>query len=1219
MLTKSSLFHKIKSIVGYSIATVVILSALAIASMRFVLSNANLYQAEVEQLASSLLKQPVKIGKMDAKLSGITPTLIFHNVDVISKVKKISLLHIPRIDVGISFRDLLFEQKITPIQLIVRDLKLNIKRDVNGEISIKNVDMSFFKSTPDNENNPLVQRLLSQQTELLIDNSQIIWKDEQNSGLQWEFNQLNVLLQNTPERHQLILTSHLPAELGDKIKLSVDINGSVLEPKKWEVKAFVESERINFKPIRYYTKNKRVNIRDGEAEFELWFDWKNNKLKQLSGKIKLNNLLYKRRYSDIISIPSASSVFDAVLDEEGTWGVAVENFNYKNSNQSLKDIDFLVSFNHKNKTVNIKVEDIKLESVAAIVVDNNFVSEKYKKEIKNINIHGQVNTFKLDVVNNSLNAINIDFNQVAFNAWENIPKIVNLNGQISYSNNEGKISLSSDSLTAGFSGLFRKDLKISYFSSEILFSKLTKGLLFDIPHLHLENDDLEAESKLKLWVPLGKDSPHLDLQTHVIRGDASNISQYLPVGIMNDSLVKWIDEGILAGTTEEASIIFNGRINDFPFKKHNGIFDVDVTASNVEVNYQDGWPMLNKANIKGHFDSQGMNIKLLNAMANANVVYDSSIVVKDFFNPELKIKIIANGLLENTLGFLKNSPILSSAKETINGMRVLGRVDTELELKIPLNGLDQRITYSGSSTLNDSSLFMLKDKVDITHFSGKLLFSDKAFSSENMNAAILGVNSNLKVRSNNKSISVISKFSHEPGLILKRFDIPGANKINGKTELEIKMNFPVSFSQKTSTSKNSFPSLNVKSKLLGIGVDLPNGYKKSPEKALNFNLLTTFNAKNRTSYQIGIKKKASAIFVIESLEGGASLKKGAVAFSANTAVLPKKDVLYIDGTLGDITPSKWFKALGLNKKQKKPQSFFKNPIVVNLKKLRVLSDSNKSNSEPSNPQYLPSIEGIVQKLYFNKMDLGRLDFKSSHYKYGLKFDEIILSSQDMKLFANGRWQYKNKKHSSTLNVTLSCGNFGNMLKSLELSQFILNGETKILSEYNWQGAPSQFSMERLNGKAKININNGFIKDIDAGAGRLLGLLSLSSLPRKLFGDFDESFKDGFKFDTASGEIMIDSGDAYMDGFEIESPIASITADGRIGLADKDFETTIEVTPDVGGGVAGVTALLVNLPAGIGLWLIDKLTGEQFDKASIKTYEVSGSWEKPIIEEVTNDE
>ena len=65
--------------------------------------------------------------------------------------------------------------------------------------------------------------------------------------------------------------------------------------------------------------------------------------------------------------------------------------------------------------------------------------------------------------------------------------------------------------------------------------------------------------------------------------------------------------------------------------------------------------------------------------------------------------------------------------------------------------------------------------------------------------------------------------------------------------------------------------------------------------------------------------------------------------------------------------------------------------------------------------------------------------------------------------------------------------------------------------------PSRLLAEnQLNGKIQLEIKKGNIIEADAGAGRILGLFSLSALPRKLFGDFKDTFKAGFNFDTAIG-------------------------------------------------------------------------------------------------------
>ena len=69
------------------------------------LSTANVYQYEVEQFASGLFEQPVKIGRMDAKLSGLMPTLIFHNIELLSAKTNKPIFSLARADIGIDIKD----------------------------------------------------------------------------------------------------------------------------------------------------------------------------------------------------------------------------------------------------------------------------------------------------------------------------------------------------------------------------------------------------------------------------------------------------------------------------------------------------------------------------------------------------------------------------------------------------------------------------------------------------------------------------------------------------------------------------------------------------------------------------------------------------------------------------------------------------------------------------------------------------------------------------------------------------------------------------------------------------------------------------------------------------------------------------------------------------------------------------------------------------------
>jgi len=1219
MAKNHPLFHKFKFVVGYTIATVVIIIALGVSGIRFLLTTANLYQNEVEQLASSLLKQPVKIGYMDAKLSGLMPTLIFHNVQLISKQSQKTLFSISRIDVGLLVDDLLWQQKITPAQLTVRGMDLHITRTKKGEFKIKGVDLDGLNQHAKNESNSLLQSWLLQQGEIGIEDSTFIWKDEKKAGLTWFFNDVNGLLKKTDERLQLLLSAKLPNVMGKKIQLSLDLLGDVTLPATWKVKAFVESKSLSLKPIQKYIDNNNIKLISGITDFKLWLDWEHKNIKQVSGDVKLYDFSYQFNKKKVVSLNLVSGMFDSQKDENNIWNVSLNKFNYNNNKEVLKNEEFSLAFKYKDKKIKtfyLDADILKLKALSEIVIENHLVSQENEKLINNLNVHGDIRNFHIGWKDNALYTFNADFNYFGINSWKDIPKIESLSGNIIYEKQKGKISLLSENAIIGFPDLFRDDFKLDKFNAEIAFSNTSKGVFFDVKNLTLKNSEVSATSLAKFWLPKDDTSSHLDLQVYVSEGDVSKISHFLPVGIMDKSLVGWLDKGLLEGKVEKSTIIFNGKLDDFPFDKKEGVFSVFVDTSGLTVDYQKSWPKIENAKVKGEFTGQGMKLHLLTGKLENNLMYASQAEITSFAEAELKLSLTASGSTHNTMKYMVNSPILPEAKRTVDSIRWLGSVDMKMNLNIPLDDAishKKSLSYSGSAKLRDVSLFMLKDKLDITKATGDLFFTEKKISSANLVANILGKKATLSVTSlKNKNIKVIAKGIMEPGEILKRFDIPGARNISGSTSFNASMNFP------GKDKKNHHPVLKLYSDLRGIKSTLPEYFYKRKKTRQKFNFVTVFTGDDKVQVGVEFAKKGSAILELAKSRGVTYLKKGAVSASSKKAILPNKNILYVDGSINKITPYKWYKALDLNKGKGK-QTFFVNPIVFNLDKLKIVTNKNDNNKKTNlNPKHLPVFEGIIKKLYFDKVFYGRLDFKSSKKKYGLHFDELILSAKNMKLFSHGDWRYSRGKHKTSMDITLSSENFGTMLTDLGYAAIIESGKAQAVGKINWDGAVTQFSTGKINGTIQLSLENGSVIDIEPGAGRLLGLFSLSALPRKLFGDFKDTFKSGFNFDTAQGEIKIENGDMYSDDFEIISPVAEITVSGRTGFIDKDYENIVEVVPGVGSGIAGLTALLVNLPSGIGLWLIDKLTGEQINKASARTYEISGSWDEPEIELIEDE-
>ena len=199
-----------------------------------------------------------------------------------------------------------------------------------------------------------------------------------------------------------------------------------------------------------------------------------------------------------------------------------------------------------------------------------------------------------------------------------------------------------------------------------------------------------------------------------------------------------------------------------------------------------------------------------------------------------------------------------------------------------------------------------------------------------------------------------------------------------------------------------------------------------------------------------------------------------------------------------------------------------------------------------------------------------------------------------------------------------------MLKAFDYSvDPVKDGETKLKMQAIWHGSPLDFSLADINGSLTMEIEKGRVLNIEPSAGRLFGLLSLQTLPRRLSLDFSDLFGKGFSFDQIEGTFTIESGNAYTNNLSMTGPSANIEITGRTGLIDKDYDQVVTVTPQVSDTLPLASALFG--PIGVGVGAVIFLAGElfdtipkQIDKILRYQYTISGSWDNPVVEKLDSN-
>src|SRR5690606_31152572 len=140
-------------------------------------------------------------------------------------------------------------------------------------------------------------------------------------------------------------------------------------------------------------------------------------------------------------------------------------------------------------------------------------------------------------------------------------------------------------------------------------------------------------------------------------------------------------------------------------------------------------------------------------------------------------------------------------------------------------------------------------------------------------------------------------------------------------------------------------------------------------------------------------------------------------------------------------------------------------------------------------------------------------------------------------------------------------------------------------------------------------------EVEPGAGRVLGLLSIAQLPRRLMLDFRDFFSRGFAFNRLGGRVRIADGLARSDDMAIEGPAADIHMRGRSDLRAQTHDQTIEVLPRTGNLLPAVGAIAGG-PMGAAVGAVaNAVLRKPLGGVGARTYRVTGPWKEPRVEVV----
>lgn len=267
------------------------------------------------------------------------------------------------------------------------------------------------------------------------------------------------------------------------------------------------------------------------------------------------------------------------------------------------------------------------------------------------------------------------------------------------------------------------------------------------------------------------------------------------------------------------------------------------------------------------------------------------------------------------------------------------------------------------------------------------------------------------------------------------------------------------------------------------------------------------------------------------------------------------------------------------------------------------------------PSGVPPLDFQVADLRFGDAVLGEARLLTYPTPEGMQVQRLQAQSADMAFNAVGSWSLIDGSAFSRFSLGFTSGDLGRMLASLGYAGIVQGGETEASLVAGWVGSPAAFGLDAVQGTLEVQVGQGRVLDVEPGAGRLLGLVSLAELPRRLTLDFSDFFGEGFGFNAITGSFVLGDGRATTNNLLIDGPAARITVRGSTALQAQTYDQTIEVLPRT-GSVLPVVGAITGGPAGAAIGaLAQAILNRPFSEAARTVYRVTGPWSAPQVEVV----
>jgi uncharacterized protein (TIGR02099 family) len=1256
------LLRKLLKALAYSGAALLIALAIAVGIFRLMLPRLPEYQEEIKGWASEAIGMDVEFTDMNARWRLSGPEVSFFDASLSHRDTGISVANAEEVSIGVGLLRLVVDREVVVDRVTIRESAIDLRQDGNGNWIVQGIPLDEligdreFAAKPGGDIRLIGQNLA-------------VEYEHPASGQLVPFTVSSLIVSGSDAGLGIDASIDLDREFGERLNIQADrpVGGDAEDT--WRL--YVEAESLDLPGWSRLQQFALPNITSGTADFVLWIDLVAGTVTSATANIVLSEL-HAEAESAVPPIGLQGS-FEYSTEVDG-WllGASQLRVDTVNGDWPLSSLRLRIQTGDDGVIQGLRggASYFDLSDLRYIRA---WLPEDRRETLDELGLSGVMRdlSFDLDELDGDRPNFNVsaEFEGAGIAAAENRPGLREFSGRVRADRDGGRVELDATNLQIDLGDTLPDPLTIDDAYGTVIWRRNAEGMIVLSDSVQIRNADFDSQLSLQVSVPSGDASPVIDLDGSWSVLDVSAVRRYLPVTLINPKLRDWLSNALVSGYVRYGTVRFDGALADFPFDDGSGVFRIDARLEDTVLQYAPDWP----APEFRHLDVVVENTRLFTEENYAdnlgNVVNDARVEIPDLRAPVLYIDTFATGTLQTIKDFAAQSPIAGVFGGQLDRIDVEGAASFDLEITLPLQSV-QDYEFATRIRTSDGVVRVRGFEPPITGLNGAVTITRSDISSESLFGTFLGNPVELELTRIGGPDAPHSAVLHGSGrttaqALQDELQAPLGGAVEGEATYEATIRFPNGRSPEPGPLQ-----ISIASDLYGFRSNLPAPFGKSVEEARDLAVTIEFPSPNQiaTAGSLAGDVNWTARFL---KQGDAwDFDRGVVAIGEYPRAASVRG-LHIHGQLARLDLREWLaegrrgnREVGLGERIRTielgidnlyavgqrftnqhvtidrsgldwvirmsgreaegiitvPYDFTgERPMTLDMDWLTLPGDEESATetaASPLDPRTLPALSIRAAEFALGERHFGRLDAEFERSPRGLV--STTLETRDDSFIVSGAagWvidAYEESGQRTWIDAVLRSTDVQATAQQLQYDPGIVSDSMEVRLNVGWPGGPRRDFMGGLNGEVGVRIGAGRLAEVDPGAGRMFGLMSVTALPRRLSLDFSDVFETGFGYDEIVGDFRLVSGDAFTCNLTLTGPAADVGIVGRAGLVSRDYDQAAIVSANVGGTLPVAGLFLGGPQVAAALLVFSQLFKKPLKDMGQVFYTVAGPWDEPNVE------